>query len=102
MYGPNIGWRQFVLTVNNFSETTYNEERIVEDRWYSMCFPFPMTETQIVTAFGPLTDIRTFEGTEKQVITNTETGNEETYLTFNFNGNPQEETKNCLAKTQGM
>lgn len=97
-YGPNIGWRQFVLTVNNFSELTYNEERIVEDRWYSMCFPFNMTETQIVTAFGPLTDIRTFEGTEKQVITNTETGYEETYLTFNFNGNPQEETKRLLGE----
>ena len=41
---------------------THKDERLVESKWYSVCFPFNLTEEQIKNAFGDATEVCEFSG----------------------------------------
>ena len=43
---------------------THRDERLVEGKWYSVCFPFSLTEEQIKNAFGDATEVCEFSGVE--------------------------------------
>lgn len=58
--GDYAGWWNFMLTSQ--IKGTYKDERLVESKWYSVCFPFSMTKEAIANAFGSDTDVREFTG----------------------------------------
>ena len=60
--GDYAGWWNFMLTSQ--IKGTYKDERLVESKWYSVCFPFSMTKEAIANAFGSGTDVREFTGVD--------------------------------------
>ncbi len=56
------GWKQFMFANATPEEKKWPETRMVDDKWYSMCLPFPMTATQIGNAFGNTTEVCKFSG----------------------------------------
>ncbi|MCR4853000.1 MAG: leucine-rich repeat domain-containing protein [Prevotella sp.] len=50
---PYVGWKYF-LEGNQIEkeQDVWPEERILESRWYSVCYPFDLTLTQFKNAFG--------------------------------------------------
>ena len=54
------GWNEFMLTTK--LKNTHNDDRLVEGKWYSVCFPFDLTEEQIKNAFGDATEVCEFSG----------------------------------------
>ena len=75
------GWRQFLIIQDDAKQNTFEDEHRVDDRWYSMCFPFDLTANQIRTAYGAGTKVCEFIGawdTKEQ----TEKG--ETIINFRF------------------
>ena len=60
--GDYAGWWNFMLTSQ--IKGTYKDERLVESKWYSVCFPFSMTKEAIANAFGSDTDVREFTGVD--------------------------------------
>ena len=60
--GDYAGWNEFMLTAK--LKDTHRDERLVEGKWYSVCFPFNLTEEQIKNAFGDATEVCEFSGVE--------------------------------------
>lgn len=60
--GDYAGWNEFMLTAK--LKDTHRDERLVEGKWYSVCFPFSLTEEQIKNAFGDATEVCEFSGVE--------------------------------------
>lgn len=58
--GDYAGWNEFMLTAK--LKDTHRDERLVEGKWYSVCFPFSLTEEQIKNAFGDATEVCEFSG----------------------------------------
>lgn len=58
--GDYAGWNNFMLTTK--LKDTHKDERLVESKWYSVCFPFNLTEEQIKNAFGDATEVCEFSG----------------------------------------
>ncbi|MBW4715016.1 leucine-rich repeat domain-containing protein [Prevotella denticola] len=58
--GDYAGWNEFMLTAK--LKDTHKDERLVESKWYSVCFPFNLTEEQIKNAFGDATEVCEFSG----------------------------------------
>ena len=58
--GDYAGWNEFMLTAK--LKDTHKDERLVEGKWYSVCFPFNLTEEQIKNAFGDATEVCEFSG----------------------------------------
>ena len=58
--GDYAGWNEFMLTAK--LKDTHKDERLVEGKWYSVCFPFSLTEEQIKNAFGDATEVCEFSG----------------------------------------
>lgn len=56
--GDYAGWNEFML-VRRIKET-YKDERLVDGKWYSVCFPFDLTEIQIKNAFGNAVEVCEF------------------------------------------
>lgn len=56
------GWNQFFMTYDDAGKAVFEEERVIDGRWYSICYPFDMTAIQIGNAFGSATEIREFSG----------------------------------------
>lgn len=48
--GDYAGWWNFMLTGQ--IKSVHREERIVDGKWYSVCYPFALTAEQIHAAFG--------------------------------------------------
>lgn len=69
------GWKEFMLAVPGKTEETFIDKRLTDGRWYSVCFPFDMTDVQIGNAFGNGTEVCEFSGVEvenrdgKKIIT---------------------------------
>lgn len=57
-----VGWKQFLLIQDDAKQNVFVDENRVDDRWYSMCFPFDMTAKQIRTAYGAGTEVCEFLG----------------------------------------
>lgn len=60
------GWKQFMFVTATKPEKKWPDTRMVDDKWYSMCLPFPMTATQIGNAFGNTTEVCGFSGVDVQ------------------------------------
>ena len=60
------GWNEFFMTYDDAAKAVFVEERVIDGRWYSICYPFDMTATQIGDAFGNATEIREFSGVKMQ------------------------------------
>ena len=62
--GDFAGWNEFMLTgkLKNIEK----DERLVEGKWYSVCFPFNLTEKQIKNAFGDATEVCEFSGVKSE------------------------------------
>lgn len=62
--GDFAGWNEFMLTgkLKNIEK----DERLVEGKWYSVCFPFNLTEEQIKNAFGDATEVCEFSGVKSE------------------------------------
>lgn len=56
------GWKQFLIIQDDAKQNVFVDENRVDDRWYSMCFPFDMTAKQIRTAYGAGTEVCEFLG----------------------------------------
>lgn len=56
------GWRQFLIIQDDAEQNTFEDPKRVDDRWYSMCFPFNLTANQIRTAYGAGTEVCEFLG----------------------------------------
>lgn len=55
------GWHEFVLTMASYvppTEEIVDERNYVEDRWYTFCIPFDMTEDEVIKLLGvPATEV---------------------------------------------
>lgn len=60
------GWKEFMLTAKMKREEEWPDTRMVDDKWYSMCFPFPMTGVQLGNAFGAAVEVCEFSGVDIQ------------------------------------
>lgn len=60
------GWQEFLLAVKVPKQEEWPDTRMVDDKWYSMCFPFPMSETQLGNAFGNTVEVCEFSGVDVQ------------------------------------
>ena len=58
-----LGWRQFVLN-SGYSPNNDDEvySKVMDDTWYTMCFPFDLTDEQLEGAFNPNFNICEFNG----------------------------------------
>lgn len=55
-----IGWQEFMLTDVLDPEEHFEVPNILDDTWYTMCFPFDLTLSQLYTAFGDFTEVCEF------------------------------------------
>ena len=76
--GEYAGWWNFMLT--KALKSTQTDERIVNGKWYTVCFPFDLSEEQICTTFGSSTEVCEFSGAH---IKQDENGKD--YLSLEFN-----------------
>lgn len=60
--GDYAGWNEFMLVAK--LKNTHKDERLVEGKWYSVCFPFDLSAKQIGNAFGSATEVCEFSGVE--------------------------------------
>lgn len=60
--GDYAGWNEFMLVGK--LKNTHKDERLVEGKWYSVCFPFDLSAKQIGNAFGSATEVCEFSGVE--------------------------------------
>lgn len=58
--GDYAGWWNFMLPGK--IKGTYVDERLLDSKWYSVCFPFALTSSQIGYAFGNATEVCEFSG----------------------------------------
>ena len=56
------GWRQFLIIQDDAKHDVFDDVKRIDDRWYSMCFPFNLTANQIRTAYGAGTEVCEFIG----------------------------------------
>jgi hypothetical protein len=54
------GWQEFMLTDILEPEEEFIVPGILDDTWYTMCFPFDLTLSQLYTAFGDFTEVCEF------------------------------------------
>lgn len=91
------GWRQFLIIQDDAKQNTFEDEHRVDDRWYSMCFPFDLNANQIRTAYGAGTKVCEFIGawdTKEQ----TEKG--ETIINFRFKPLLDEDCTDALVEEE--
>ena len=60
--GDYAGWNEFMLVGK--LKNTHEDKRLVEGKWYSVCFPFDLSAKQIGNAFGSATEVCEFSGVE--------------------------------------
>lgn len=75
------GWRQFPLasSVESIGEIPY--EKLYDDTWYTMCFPWKMEDNQLFMAFNQKCEIVEFVGAEVLPVEGSDT---EFNLVFHF------------------
>jgi len=75
------GWRQFTFRAGDAGSEDVVFNKSYENIWYTMCFPFSLTDEQLETAFNAEYNIADFSGVE--VNKENENGNREIILHFN-------------------
>ncbi len=75
------GWRQFAFRAGDAGSEDIVFNKSYENIWYTMCFPFSLTDEQLETAFNAEYNIADFSGVE--VNEENKNGNREIILHFN-------------------
>lgn len=85
--GNYAGWKNFALTGKLKPEETWEDDKRVDDKWYTMCLPFDMTAQQLKSAYGSKVEVVEFSDVE--VVTKS---NNDKIVTLKFK-QPVTETK---------
>ncbi len=59
------GWKSIMLVNGSADDQPYDDQRILESRWYTAVWPFDMTYKQVMDAYGANTEVCEFEGVLK-------------------------------------
>ena len=81
------GWRQFTFRAGDAASEDIVFKKMYQNVWYTMCFPFSLTDEQLETAFNAEYNIADFSGIE--VKEKNENGNREIILHFNKIAQPK-------------
>ena len=54
--GDYAGWRNFALT-GKIKDETWDDDKRVDGKWYTMCLPFDMTAQQLKSAYGSKVEV---------------------------------------------
>lgn len=57
--GDYAGWRNFALT-GKIKDETWDDNKRVDGKWYTMCLPFDMTAQQLKSAYGSKVEVVEF------------------------------------------
>lgn len=69
-YGDYAGWKNFALTGKLKHEETWEDDKRVDGKWYTMCLPFDMTAQQLKSAYGSKVEVVEFSGVEVEAKPN--------------------------------
>lgn len=58
--GDYAGWKNFALVGENKEDDTWDDDKRVDDKWYTMCLPFDMTAQQLKSAYGSKVEVVEF------------------------------------------
>ena len=75
------GWRQFTFKMGDAGSEDITFHKQYDNVWYTMCFPFSLTDEQLESAFNAEYNIADFSGVE--VIEENNEGDREIVLHFN-------------------
>lgn len=67
--GDYAGWRNFALT-GKIKDDTWDDDKRVDGKWYTMCLPFDMTAQQLKSAYGSKVEVVEFSGVEVETKSN--------------------------------
>ena len=59
-YGDYAGWKNFALVGENKKDDTWDDDKRVDGKWYTMCLPFDMTAQQLKSAYGSKVEVVEF------------------------------------------
>ena len=85
--GEYAGWKNFALVGENKKDDTWDDDKRVDGKWYTMCLPFDMTAQQLKSAYGSKVEVVEFSGVEVETKSN-----RDKIITLKFK-NPVTETK---------
>ena len=85
--GDYAGWKNFALVGENKKDDTWDDDKRVDGKWYTMCLPFDMTAQQLKSAYGSKVEVVEFSGVD--VVTKS---NRDKIITLKFK-QPVTETK---------
>ena len=63
-YGDYAGWKNFALVGENKEDETWDDNKRVDGKWYTMCLPFDMTAQQLKSAYGSKVEVVEFSDVE--------------------------------------
>ena len=86
-HGDYAGWKNFALVGENKKDDTWDDDKRVDGKWYTMCLPFDMTAQQLKSAYGSKVEVVEFSGVD--VVTKS---NRDKIITLKFK-QPVTETK---------
>ena len=86
-YGDYAGWKNFALVGENKKDDTWDDDKRVDGKWYTMCLPFDMTAQQLKSAYGSKVEVVEFSDVD--IVTKS---NNDKIITLKFK-NPVTETK---------
>ncbi|GAB6961332.1 hypothetical protein JCM17724A_00810 [Prevotella fusca JCM 17724] len=69
-HGDYAGWKNFALTGKLKQEETWEDDKRVDGKWYTMCLPFDMTAQQLKSAYGSKVEVVEFSGVEVETKPN--------------------------------
>ena len=78
-HGDYAGWKNFALVGENKQDDTWDDNKRVDGKWYTMCLPFDMTAQQLKSAYGSKVEVVEFSDVE--VVTKP---NNEKIITLKF------------------
>lgn len=86
-HGDYAGWKNFALVGENKKDDTWDDDKRVDGKWYTMCLPFDMTAQQLKSAYGSKVEVVEFS--DVNVVTKP---NNDKIITLKFK-QPVTETK---------
>lgn len=69
-HGDYAGWKNFALTGKLKHEETWEDDKRVDGKWYTMCLPFDMTEQQLKSAYGAKVEVVEFSDVDVVTMPN--------------------------------
>ena len=85
--GEYAGWKNFALVGENKQDDTWDDDKRVDGKWYTMCLPFDMTAQQLKSAYGSKVEVVEFSDID--IVTKS---NNDKIITLKFK-KPVTETK---------